>query len=72
MKIDIDKKPNCRVLSCKYEKEGKCICPNLLIDCRGSIDDCHDASSTLCQSFESSGGIITDNEYEVKSEILEI
>ena len=58
----------CDVSNCKYEKEGDCTLKNVIISCSGSGRDCYDTSSTLCQSFTSSGGIITDNEYEIISE----
>ena len=61
-------KIKCDVSNCKYEKEGDCTLKNVIISCSGSGRDCCDTSSTLCQSFVSSGGIITDNEYEVISE----
>jgi len=61
-------KIKCDVSNCKYEKEGDCTLKNVIISCSGAGDDCCDTSSTLCQSFVSSGGIITDNEYEVQSE----
>lgn len=58
----------CDVTNCMHEEEGKCTLDDLNISssCRGC--DCSDTSSTLCQSFESSGGVITDTEYEVASE----
>ena len=61
-------KIKCDVSNCKFEKEGDCTLKKVVISCDGSGDDCRDTSSTLCQSFVSSGGIITDNEYEVISE----
>ena len=53
-------------------KEGKCFKRN-----RGdsySQKKCNDSPISFCQSFEKDGGIITDNEYEVKCEndIIEI
>ena len=66
----MDKKEiKCDVSNCKYEKEGDCTLKKVIISYSGSLENCNDTSSTLCQSFVSSGGIITDNEYEVQSEI---
>lgn len=61
---------NCDVSSCDYnnKEEGKCSLANVNITTDVNRDKCSDCSSTLCQSFESSGGVITDNEYEVNSE----
>ena len=63
----------CDVASCNYnnEEEGKCTLENVCISCQCNKDECCDNSSTICQSFTSSGGIITDNEYEVVSELEE-
>ena len=63
------KKVQADVSNCKFEKEGDCTLKKVVISCDGSGSDCRDTSSTLCQSFVSSGGIITDNEYEVQAEI---
>ena len=60
----------CDVSNCIFNniEEGNCTLENLNISsaCDGSV--CDDSYSTICQSFESSGGIITDNEYEISSE----
>ena len=58
----------CDVSNCLHEEEGKCTLDDLEISCSCPGCDCSDTSSTLCQSFESSGGVITDTEYEIASE----
>ena len=60
----------CDVSSCIYNdnEEGACTLNNLKISSSCEGDICSDTSSTLCQSFENSGGIITDTEYEISSE----
>lgn len=58
----------CDVTNCLHEEEGKCTLDDLNISCSCRGCDCNNTSSTLCQSFESSGGPITDTEYEVASE----
>lgn len=64
---------NCDVTSCDYnnQEKGKCSLENINITTDVNRNKCNDCSSTLCQSFESSGGVITDNEYEVISENTE-
>ena len=61
---------NCDVSNCVHNntKEGMCGLDNLTISssCDGKV--CDETSSTFCQSFESSGGIIGDTEYEVSAE----
>lgn len=61
----------CDVSNCDYNnsEEGECILDNVCISCQCDGDKCSKTSSTICQSFASSGGIITDNEYEVDSEL---
>ncbi|MBQ6135494.1 MAG: DUF1540 domain-containing protein [Bacilli bacterium] len=63
-------KVKCDVIECIYhdEEEGDCTLQKIKIshENRGKNDN---SSSTLCQSFEKSSGILTDNEYEVCSEI---
>ena len=61
---------NCEVSNCNHNNEkGKCTLENVCISCQCDGDKCNNTSSTICQRFTSSGGIITDNEYEVTSEI---
>lgn len=64
---------NCDVASCDYnnQEKGKCSLENINITTDVNRNKCSDCSSTLCQSFESSGGVITDNEYEVVAENTE-
>ena len=61
---------NCDVSNCIYNdvEEGVCCIDTLNISssCDGKV--CDDTSFTFCQSFESSGGIIGDTEYEVSAE----
>ncbi len=66
-------KISCDVSNCDYNnsEEGECVLENVCISCQCDGDKCHKTSSTICQSFASSGGIITDNEYEVTSEMKE-
>lgn len=60
----------CDVSNCSHNN-NKCECSldNVSISCQCDGDSCTNTSSTICQSFTSSGGIITDNEYEVTSEM---
>lgn len=69
----MNKNINCDVYSCLYNntEEGNCILDDLSISSLGRGSECEDSSSTICQSFERSGGIITDNEYEVSSEFID-
>ena len=62
----------CDVSSCIYNnrKEGDCSLKEVSISSMGRGSECDTSSSTICQSFEKSGGIITDNEYEVSSEFI--
>ena len=61
----------CDVSNCMFnnQEEGDCTLKELSISSLGRGSECCDTSSTICQSFESSGGVITDNEYEVSSEL---
>ena len=61
----------CDVSNCMYNntEEGDCRLKELSISSIGRGSECCDTSSTICQSFESSGGVIPDNEYEVSSEL---
>lgn len=71
-----EKKNNikCTVDTCDYNnnKEGTCILENVSISCTCPGDCCHDTKETICQSFETTASPITDNEYEVASETIEI
>jgi len=64
-------KISCDVTSCDYNdsEEGECTLNNVCISCQCSKDECHNTSSTVCESFVNSGGNITDNVYEVTSEM---
>ena len=64
---------NCDVSTCLYnEKEkGKCILKDLYISSLNRGSECTSSSSTICQSFQNTGGIITDNEYEISNEFME-
>ena len=65
------KRINCDVKTCRYnneEEEGKCLLNELYISSEGRGNKCMDSSSTICQSFEKTAGLINDNEYEVQSE----
>ena len=63
----------CDVTSCENNncEEGTCQLENVSISCSCDTDDCHDSCETICQSFKETGSDITDNEYEVDSEIQE-
>ena len=63
---------NCDVSNCLYNnsEEGMCLLNNINISSIGKGSECTDTSSTICESFENSGGIITDNVYEVSSEFI--
>lgn len=54
------------------KKEGKCSDKKGRDSCH--TKKCNDRPTSFCQSFEKDGSIITDNEYEIKSEesIVEI
>lgn len=64
-------KISCDVANCTYNnsEDGECCLDNVCISCQCDGENCTHTSSTICQSFESSGGIINDNEYEVTSEM---
>lgn len=64
-------KISCDVSNCNYNniEEGECVLDKVNISCQCDGEKCTHTSSTICQSFDSSGGIITDNEYEVTSEM---
>ena len=64
-------KIKCDVTNCIYNnlEEGDCSLDKVKITSKDRGDQCSNSSSTLCQSFEKSSGIITDNEYEITSEL---
>ena len=66
-------KIKCDVSSCMYNdiEEGDCLLNKVKISSMGRGSECSTSSSTICQSFEKSSGVITDNEYEVANEFLE-
>ena len=61
----------CDVASCDHNnfKEGTCQLEKVKISCTCNNDECSDCVETICQSFETTKSNITDNEYEVQSEI---
>ena len=61
----------CDVASCDHNncEEGTCQLEEVCISCSCDNDKCCDTSETICQSFEETKANITDNEYEVTSEI---
>ena len=64
-------KIKCDVSNCIYhnDPENDCSLDRVKISSMGRGDLCNNSSSTLCQSFEKSSGVITDNEYEITCEI---
>lgn len=60
----------CDVTSCDHNncKDGTCCLEQVEISCSCNNDECADCGETICQSFETTHGNITDNEYEVQSE----
>lgn len=64
---------NCNVDSCKYNncEEGTCNLEEISVSCTCDKDACCDCDETICASFETSSGPITDTEYEVQAEIEE-
>ena len=63
-------KIKCDVTNCIYNEieEGDCTLNKVKISSMGRGSECNTSSSTICQSFEKSSGIINDNEYEVLSD----
>lgn len=61
----------CDVVSCHHNncEEGTCQLDEVEISCTCSNDECSNCVETICQSFETTKSNITDNEYEVQSEI---
>lgn len=66
-------KIKCDVKSCNYNNTDKNICNlnTIKISCTCDNESCTDQIETICQSFEKTYSPITDNEYEVTSEINE-
>ena len=64
-------KIKCDVKSCEYNNAHKNICNlnTIKISCICNNESCIDSKETICQSFERTSSPITDNEYEVTSEI---
>ena len=64
-------KIKCDVTNCIYNdiNQNDCSLDKVKITSMGRGDNCLTSSSTLCQSFEKSSGIITDNEYEIDCEM---
>ena len=62
---------NCDVVSCEHNncEEGTCQLEKVDIGCSSDNDKCMDSCDTVCQSFKSTASNITDNEYEVLSEV---
>lgn len=61
----------CDVNSCNHNniEEGTCQLEKIQVSCTCNKDKCSNCLETICESFETTGGVITDNEYEVTSEI---
>lgn len=66
-----ENKIKCDVDSCTYNNTDDKCCEldSIKISCTCKNDECECCEETICQSFESTGSNITDNEYEVVSEI---
>ncbi len=69
-KNDSNSSIKCNVSSCDYNncEKGTCCLEKVEISCSCDGKDCADSCETICQSFTTTGGDITDNEYEVQSE----
>lgn len=67
----IKNKIECDVDSCSYNNSNDNCCEleSIKISCTCNNDECHCIEETVCQSFKATGSNITDNEYEVDSEI---
>lgn len=70
MKKKKKNKVKCDVTDCIYNniEEGDCTLDKIKISYKNRGENTT-TSSTICQSFERSSGVITDTEYEVCSEI---
>lgn len=70
-KVKSNSNIKCDVASCENNncEEGTCQLEEVCISCSCDNDKCHDTGETICQSFVETKSNITDNEYEVTSEI---
>lgn len=61
----------CDVDSCKFNncEEGCCELNSISVSCTCNNNECEKCEETVCASFATKGSPITDNEYEVQSEI---
>ncbi len=61
----------CNVESCNYnnKEEGTCCLKTIQVSCTCNNKQCLSSKETVCQSFENTGSPITDNVYEVTSEL---
>lgn len=71
-----NEKIRCDVESCKYNnnEENYCELDSIQVSCTCDECECDDCNETICASFECDEekcGNITDNEYEVQSELDE-
>lgn len=71
-----NEKIKCDVESCKYNnnEENYCELDSIQVSCVCDESECEDCNETICASFECDEekcGNITDNEYEVQSELDE-
>ncbi len=64
------KKINCNVDTCKHNNKDDecCELESVKISCTCNNDECECTEETICQSFETTGSPVTDNEYEVNLE----
>lgn len=67
----LNNKIKCNVNSCEHNNTDNkhCELENISISCICNENECHDCNETICESFEETGSNITNNEYEVDSEI---
>ncbi len=65
-----DPKIKCNVDSCQHNncEEGICDLETISVSCTCNNDECCDCKETVCESFETTGGDITDTVYEVQAE----
>jgi len=63
----------CDVTSCNHNdnKNNYCELDSISVSCTCDADDCTTSKETVCESFESNSGTITDTEYEVTAETEE-
>lgn len=64
-------KIKCDVNTCTHNntKDKCCELESIKISCTCNNDECNCSEETICESFDTTGSNITDNEYEVDSEI---